>query len=284
VTSQTALTAAACRAAHLIVDRAPYIFADTLAYHLLGAQAETFVRYHRERGDHPILCAARAAAVTRSRFTEDRLAAAAARGVDQYVILGAGLDSFAYRSPLARTVRVFEVDHPDTQDWKRGLTRPPAPETLTFVPVDFERDVTAEKLFEHGFDATRPAFVSWLGVTMYLTAEAIDQTLATIGGWAPGTEVVLDSMLPEDLRDAAGQAYVDGVRPVAAAGGEPWRSYFRPAELTDRLQRHGLAGVSHVAQHEVAGGSIWAERSDALRPSSLSVLTHAVVAAPSTPA
>src|SRR5690242_16881590 len=107
------MTAAAARAAHLIVDDAPPIFADSLAYQLLGDAAESFVGYHRTHGDHPVLVGARAAVTTRSRYTEDRLAAS---GLTQYVILGAGLDSFAYRS--SSPIRVFEVDHPDTQQWK----------------------------------------------------------------------------------------------------------------------------------------------------------------------
>jgi methyltransferase (TIGR00027 family) len=141
--SQTAMTAAAARAAHLLVDSEPRIFADSLAALLLGDKAETYLRYHREHGDHPLLAGTRAQATCRSRFTEDQLALAAARGTAQYVILGAGLDSFACRSELAGRLRVFEVDHPATQQRKRallaaaGLAEPP---TLTWVPVDFETD------------------------------------------------------------------------------------------------------------------------------------------------
>src|SRR4029077_14604529 len=139
--SQTAMTAAAARAAHLLVDSEPRIFADSLAALLLGDKAETYLRYHREHGDHPLLAATPAQATCRSRFTEDQLALAAARGTAQYVILGAGLDSFACRSELAGRLRVFEVDHPATQQRKRallaaaGLAEPPM---LTWVPVDFE--------------------------------------------------------------------------------------------------------------------------------------------------
>ncbi len=115
-----ARTAAAARAAHPIVDRPPHIFADPLAAQLLGEQAGELIGYHRAHGGHPVLSAARAQVICRSRYTEDRLAAAAARGVTQYVILGAGLDSSAYRAAEAPSVRVFEVDQPATQDWKRG--------------------------------------------------------------------------------------------------------------------------------------------------------------------
>lgn len=114
--SQTALTAAAARAAHLVVDREPLIFRDTVARALLGDRAEELIGYHREHGDHLILSSARTMTVTRSRYTEDRLADAVRRGVAQYVVLGAGLDTFAYRSPHAERLRVFEVDHPATQE------------------------------------------------------------------------------------------------------------------------------------------------------------------------
>jgi len=176
------MTAAAARAAHLLVDSEPRIFADSLAALLLGDEAETYLRYHREHGDHPLLAGTRAQATCRSRFTEDQLALAAARGTAQYVILGAGLDSFACRSELAGRLRVFEVDHPATQQRKRALlaaARLAEPPTLTWVPVDFETGELIAALTAAGLDPAAPAFVSWLGVTMYLTAEAIGATLAS---------------------------------------------------------------------------------------------------------
>ena len=118
--SVSALTAAAARAAHLIVDEQPLIFSDSLAATLLGDRADELLAYHRMNGSHDVLVGARTTVTTRSRYTEDRLDQTVRRGVTQYVILGAGLDSFAYRSPLARRVRVIEVDHPGTQRWKRG--------------------------------------------------------------------------------------------------------------------------------------------------------------------
>jgi methyltransferase (TIGR00027 family) len=160
--SQTAMTAAAARAAHLLVDSEPRIFADSLAALLLGDQAETYIRYHREYSDHPLLAGTRAQATCRSRFTEDQLALAAAGGTAQYVILGAGLDSFAYRSELAGRLRVFEVDHPATQQRKRALLAAAElaePPTLTWVPADFETDeLTASLtglLTRHGFTGVR---------------------------------------------------------------------------------------------------------------------------------
>ncbi|MBP2704185.1 class I SAM-dependent methyltransferase [Microbispora sp. RL4-1S] len=275
--SQTALTAAAARAAHLIVDDEPLIFRDTLAYELLGDAAETLVHYHRANGAHPVLASARAAVVTRARYTEDRLEEGVGRGVGQYVILGAGLDSFALRSPLAQRVQIFEVDHPATQEWKRarfdkaGIAIPP---TLTFVPADFESRSPADALVAAGFDPTRPALVAWLGVVMYLTRDAVDGTLAMIAGFAPGTEIVLDYMLPEELRDARGQSYVEQVMPFAAERGEAWLSFFGPEEMASLLGAHGFEVIEHAGQRESVDQSLW-RRPDALAPSRLSVLTHA---------
>lgn len=281
--SATALTAAAARAAHLVVDRAPFLFADPLAHRLLGEQADTLLGYHRAHGSHPVLAGARTAVVTRARYTEDRLAESTRRGVAQYVILGAGLDTSAYRPDAPRGTRVFEVDRPATQEWKRlrlaeeGIT---APGTVTFVPVDLERDSLPGRLAAHGFDPSAPAFVAWLGVSMYLTREAVGATLDAVRAFAPGTELVMDYLLPEELRDADGQAYAEAVMGMAARNGEPWLSFFAPADLTSLLGRHGLEVVEHVGQRECVAPELW-ERSDALRPSRLACLTRARVAPPS---
>ena len=275
------MTAAAARAAHLLVDSEPRIFADSLAALLLGDEAETYLRYHREHGDHPLLAGTRAQATCRSRFTEDQLALAAARGTAQYVILGAGLDSFACRSELAGRLRVFEVDHPATQQRKRaalaaaGLAEPP---TLTWVPVDFETGELIAALTAAGLDPDAPAFVSWLGVTMYLTAEAIGATLASLSRLAPGSELVTDYMLTADLRDADGVAYADLVMPDSERRGEPWLSFFTPEQMTGLLTRHGFTGVRHVRQRDAVSAALW-DRTDLLRPIELSRLCHATVGA-----
>jgi O-methyltransferase involved in polyketide biosynthesis len=297
--SLTAQTAAAARAAHLIVDDEPRIFADTLAEAMLGERAEEFIAYHRAHGTHPVLAGARAQATCRSRYTEDRLARGIEHGIGQYVLLGVGLDSFAYRSPLAGRVRVFEVDHPATQEWKRrvvarGVTAAGGSVAgagrsmaraggsvagaagVTYVPVDFTRDSLAEGLSRAGFDAARPAFVSWLGVTMYLDARAIEATVSVLGGFAPGTEVVLDYMLPAGLRDAAGQAYADLVGQVAAERGEPWRSVFAPEAMAALLTRHGFGPTRDVGQRDMIPAAAW-DRSDVLRPAELCRIAHAAI-------
>jgi methyltransferase (TIGR00027 family) len=275
--SYTALTAAAARAAHLIVDDDPLIFADILAAALLGDQADEFIGYHRHHGSHLVLATARATAACRSRFTEDRLAAAAGRGITQYVILGAGLDSFGYRSPLAAQLRVFEVDHPASQQWKRqrlaaaGISLPAA---VTLVPADLESDSLASRLAGAGFDLASPALVSWLGVTMYLTRPAIERTVGELGRLAPGTELVADYMLPDKLRDETGSSYAEQVMPIAAHRGEPWLTFLAPADMSALLAAHGFAGVRHVSQRDQVDPALW-QRTDPLRPAELSVLAHA---------
>ena len=278
--SWTALTAAAARAAHLVVDAEPLIFRDTLAFPLLGELAEELIEYHRAHGDHLVLAGARTAVTTRSRYTEDRLAAAVRNGLTQYVVLGAGLDTFACRATADRQdrpVRVFEVDHPATQRWKLArlaAARIGLPQTLAFVPADLETESPIDGLVRGGFDITRPALVSWLGVTMYLTREAIDQTLATIAGLAPGTELIVDHMLPERLRDADGQTYVDLVMPSFADRGEPWLTFLGPEDMAALLKRHGFDVVEHVRQRDAVDTALW-NRADPLRPYELSVLTRA---------
>jgi methyltransferase (TIGR00027 family) len=264
--SQTALTAAAARAAHLIVDDRPHIFTDPLAQTLLGERAKELIAYHRLRGEHPVLAGARAQVTCRARLAEER---ATGSGVDQYVILGAGLDSFAYRTTVH--TRVFEVDGPATQAWKRERV-PAATTEVRYVPVDFEHDDLAAALADHGFDAGRPAIVSWLGVSMYLTRTGIDQTLSALATLAAGSEIVLDYFLPERLRDDQGQLYADLVGPVSAERGEPWHTVLAPDQVTAILATHGWTAVDHIGQSDVPE---LRHRSDSLRPSTLSMLAHA---------
>jgi len=273
--SFTAFTAAAARAAHLIVDDDPRIFADTLAGAMLGERADELIEYHRAHGTHPILAAARTQATCRSRYTEDRLA----DGIGQYVLLGAGLDSFASRSGLADRVRVFEVDHPATQEWKRRVRpAPKTPDSLTFVPVDFTRDSLRERLGQAGFDFAGPAFVSWLGVTMYLEQSAIEQTLSVAGGFAPGTEIIVDYMLPAGWRDAAGDSYAEQIGSASADRGEPWLSLFAPEDMAALLGRHGFGPVRDVSQRGMIPAAAW-DRTDSLRPADLSRIAHAALPA-----
>jgi len=277
--SQTALAAAAASAAHLVVDQEPLIFRDPVAADLIGGPGAEMVGYHQRSGDHIVLAGTRAQVTVRSRYTEQRLAELADRGLDQYVLLGAGLDSFAYRSPLAARLRTFEVDHPASQRWKRQLLAAAhltPPDGLALVGVDLETEAVVDRLAAAGFDPGRPALVSWLGVSMYLTAEAVATTLAAVGGLAAGSELVMEYALPPRLRDETGQAYAGFALPVAAERGEPWLSFFTPERLAALLDAHGLTVTDQVRQRNAVPAAIW-DRSDALRPLDLCRLARAVV-------
>ncbi len=277
--SFSALTAAAARAAHLLVDSEPTIFADTLAAALLGDRAQELIAYHERHGTHPVLVGARVQVTCRSRYAEDALARAAGAGVTQYVILGAGLDSFAYRGGLAARVRVFEVDHPASQRVKRAALAAAGiavTDSVRYVPADLAVDPLGRCLAAAGFDAAAPAVVSWLGVTMYLSAEAVAQTLAAVAGLAPGTELVADYLLPPDARDEAGALYGALAAQAAAEQGEPWRSCFTHDQMADLAARAGFGAVRAVSQRDAIPAELW-QRADSLRPAALAVLLHGTV-------
>lgn len=271
--------AAAARAAHLIVDMPPVIFADTLAAPLLGEEADDLIGYHRVHGSHVVLAGARGQVTCRSRYAEDALAAAVGAGIRQYVVLGAGLDSFAYRPGLSGQVRTFEVDRLATQDDKRARLAAAAirePENVSYVPVDFETASLAAELARAGLDLSVPAFVSWLGVTMYLSREAIEHTLRELSTLASGSQVIADYMLPAELRDEAGTTYVELVAPSSAERGEPWLTFLSPQQMSDLLVRSGLTPIRQVSQADIGDQMTW-NRADALRPVRLSLLGHAAV-------
>jgi methyltransferase (TIGR00027 family) len=228
----------------------------------------------------------RVAMTTRSRYAENRLLQATRHGTGQYVLLGAGLDSFAYRSPLARRLRVFEVDHPSTQALKRQRLADAAirvPDQLSFVAVDFAVDSVAERLREMGFDRSRPAFVSWLGVTQYLTESAIGTTLDAIGDFCPGTELVMEYILPAERRDEAGQALADFFMPRAAAVAEPWLTFLTPADVRRLLARGRMTVLDDVGRRDQIEPWLW-RRSDSLVPHQLGRVTRAVVSGSTGPA
>ena len=278
--STSALMAAAARAAHLLVDGQPTIFADPLAAALLGDRAEELIAYHERHGTHPVLAGARVQVTCRSRYAEGALARAVDAGVTQYVVLGAGLDSFAYRGGLlAGRVRVFEVDHPASQQVKCAALAAAGigvPDSVRYVPADLARDPLARCLDAAGFDAAAPAVVAWLGVTMYLSAEAVAETMTAVGRLAPGTELIADYLLPEGARDEAGALYGALVAQASAEQGEPWRSCFTPDQMADLAHRAGFGAVRTVSQRDTIPVELW-QRADSLRPATLAVLFHGTV-------
>ncbi|MGA7911900.1 MAG: class I SAM-dependent methyltransferase, partial [Candidatus Dormiibacterota bacterium] len=163
-----------------MVDSPPFILEDRIALGLLDEQGAAMIAYHRASGSHPVLAGTRAVVATRSRFAEDRFAKAVERGIDQYVILGAGLDSFAYRSELAARVRVFEVDAPATQQLKREKLYAAGIDPIgevTFVALDLRDEPVVDRLAAVGFTTGDSAFVSWLGVSFYLDPESVAAAL-----------------------------------------------------------------------------------------------------------
>jgi methyltransferase (TIGR00027 family) len=241
--SGTALRVATVRAAHRLLDD-PIVFDDPLALTILGPGAEAAMRADPFRYNDQISRGLRASLVVRSRVAEDELARAVADGVRQYVVLGAGLDTFAYRNPFPR-LRVFEIDHPSTQAWKRGCLDQAGiavPASLTFAPVDFEEGGTlAEGLAAAGFDRAAPACFSWLGVTMYLREEAVFDTLSWIAGSAPGSSVTFDFRVPLDQLNPVERTVTETIMQRVAEAGEPWISAFDPETLRDRLVEIGFA-------------------------------------------
>jgi methyltransferase (TIGR00027 family) len=249
--SRTARGAAAYRAIHQSLDGGS-IFRDPYAVRILDA--ETLARLDEITAD-PSQRPLRLLIVARSRFSEDTLGASVTRGVRQIVVLGAGLDTFSLRNPYAdQGVRVFEVDFPVTQEWKRERLKQAGlavPASLTFAPVDFERQSLSHGLAAAGFDANRPAFFQWLGVVPYLTREAISDTLDFIAG-IPDAEVVFDYAEPFENYPADRRAYIMGVAESAAARGEPWLSFFDPTELSRLLGDKGFAIVEDLGIGELA--------------------------------
>jgi methyltransferase (TIGR00027 family) len=178
----------------------------------------------------------------RSRYVEDRLAEAVAQGVRQYIILGAGLDTFAYRNPFP-SLRVFEVDFPTTQEWKKAMLSDASiaiPTGLTFVPLDFEHQTLADGLAAAGFDAQMPAFFSWLGVIPYLTLDAVRATLGAIAQLPAGSAVGFDYALAPETLTPAGRIAFHALAARVAAAGEPFQLFFTPETLQSELRRAGF--------------------------------------------
>jgi methyltransferase (TIGR00027 family) len=252
--SRTALGAAGLRAAHQVLDGAA-LFADPLALRILGADADDLVREAEAEAD-PFRQRLRWFIAIRSRIAEDALAAAIKRGVRQLVVLGAGLDTTAYRVPRSQDLCIFEVDHPATQAWKRERLAEadiPLPPALTFVPVDFERETLAEGLAAAGFDSAQQTFFTWLGVVPYLTEEAIFATLGFIAGLPGGAHVVFDyvnpsSSIAEPDRRAAHEALAARV----AAAGESIRTHFDSDALHVRLKALGFREVEDFGWTEIS--------------------------------
>jgi methyltransferase (TIGR00027 family) len=242
IPSKTALRVALRRAAHQIHD-SPVVFDDPVAVALLGPAYAEELRRTPLRDDRPFSIALRAFLVARSRYAEDNLRKAVEGGVEQYVLLGAGLDTFAYRNSYAQ-LRVFEVDHPATQQWKRELlqrNRIAIPESVAYTPVDFERQSLSSQLRDAGFNHSAPAFFAWLGVVPYLTLEAFHGTVSFIAAQPPGSGLTLDYGQPRAVLPLLERLAHDSLASRVEKAGEPFRLFFTPAEIASEFSRfHSL--------------------------------------------
>jgi methyltransferase (TIGR00027 family) len=260
--SRTAQRVAVRRAAHQLLDR-PLVFEDPFALKIIGPDAATATK---AKADSRVSSPFRAFMAVRNRYSEDELAAAVARGVRQYVVLGAGLDTFAWRNRWP-DLHVFEVDFPATQHWKRqrlanvGMSEPPS---LTFAPVDFESQTLADGLRVAGFRTNQSAYFSWLGVTMYLTREAFESTVAFIGALPAGGGVTFDYAVDRSELGLFEKLALDNLERRVVAMGEPFQLFFRRTELAATMRRLGFNDIEDVGSDELNARYL-AGRTDRLR-------------------
>jgi len=263
----TAVRVALWRALHVQVDPPPHVFEDEIGLRLAAPDEDW---RQRPDMDPRFTSQFRASIVARARFIEDLVAEQADHGVGQYVILGAGLDTFAQRRPeIASRMHVFEVDQPGPQAWKRqrlielgfGI-----PEWLRFVPVDFEAgDDWWQRLAAAGFDAGRPAVVASTGVSMYLTNDAVSAMLRQIAALTQGSTLVMSFLLPIELADPEARAGLQMAEKGARASGTPFISFFTPTEMLALAREAGFKKVQHVSAAALAQ-RYFADRTDGLRP------------------
>lgn len=265
--SRTALRVAMRRAAHQLYDARPLVFDDPMAVTILGPYAEELERTpgrDASRKPRPHSIGLRAFLVARSRYAEDLLAIAASRGVGQYVLLGAGLDTFAYRNPFP-SLRVIEVDHPATQQWKCDLllnSNLPHPANLVYTPVDFEQQSLPEQLLAAGFNPNAPTFFSWLGVVPYITLSAFRATLRFISAQPPGSGLVFDYVQPRSVLPPHEQLALDSISFRVQRSGESFQTFFTPAEIAAELA--AFHNIENLGSSEI-NARYFSDRTDALK-------------------
>jgi methyltransferase (TIGR00027 family) len=276
--SRTAMLAAVARGLLRTEVTPPWVLDDAFALVLVGPVWQELRELLFSLFPAQVVREVLAAVCIRSRYAEDRLAAGA---FAQYVILGAGLDSFAWRRPdLLRSLRVFEVDHPASQAWKLERASDlalPLSDSQVFVPVDFEAESLHDALRTAGFDWGRPGLFSWTGVAPYLTASAIASTLRTVAAAAAGSEVVLSYRAEESVLDEVGSEFVRIYAPLAASLGEPLQPGWPVIEIEQLISQSGLKVVDHPARADLLE-RYFADRADGLRPYTAETLVTARVA------
>ena len=265
--SRTALRVAIRRAAHQLVDHPP-VLKDSISARLIG---NGYAR-DLERASHKVARDFRAFLAARSRYAEDHVAEAFASDVRQYVVLGAGLDTFAYRNPFP-ALRVFEADFPATQEWKlemlgsAGIDIPP---NLRFVPMDLEHKTLRENLDEYGFDATAPAFFSWLGVVPYLTADAFRATARAIAELPAGSGVTFDYAFPPETLTPKRRVIFNRLAERVATAGEPFRLFLTPQQAEAELREAGFERIEQM-DHAGLNDRYFRDRADGLKLSPVGI-------------
>jgi methyltransferase (TIGR00027 family) len=265
--SRTAYRVAIRRAEHQVLDH-PRVFDDSLSLRIVGAEMASRITSGRVTRQQRLSPSFRAFMAVRSRYAEDELARAVRGGVRQYVVLGAGLDTFAYRNPhAAEGLRVFEVDHPATQAWKRERLDEAAitvPSSVIYVGADFERQSLAEALQAVDFRRDAPSFFSWLGVVPYLTERAFDETMSFIAALPAGSGVVLDYPVPASSLNAMEQLALQALSARVARAGEPFQLFLDPAELHVRLGKMGFRELEDLGR-DAMNARYFAGRTDKFR-------------------
>jgi methyltransferase (TIGR00027 family) len=277
--SRTLLRSAIRRAAHQLLDD-PLILNDPIVVGLVPEASEQAIRDTLNDPHAPEPKLFRCLFALRSRFAEDRLAQAAARGVRQYVMVGAGLDTFPWRQPdFAKDMQIFAADHPASLAWTQGRLRERGlakPSNLTYVPVDLEDRQLGEQLTACGFEPQTASFCSALGVIQYLDGDAVDALLRFVSALQTGSEIVFSFAPPDDELDGDDlSAAINGVSRTAALG-EPWKSRLRSSDLVDRLTQFGFSDIYHLSP-ELAQQRYLANRHDIPTPPRWEQLIAAIV-------
>jgi methyltransferase (TIGR00027 family) len=268
--SRTAIWTATLRAAHYILDHEPKILDDPFARAFAGFSTEEDLLRGLNALVYPDLARMRTLFALRNRYAEDELVRTMEHGVSQYIILGAGLDSFAYRRPdLLQSIDVYEVDHPASQSWKRARVKELGiitPARLHYVPIDFELQTLTAGLAAGGINFNATTFFSWLGVTQYLSSAKVLGNLQEIAELsAPGSEIVFQFVVPAGTLAGEERSLVTTLADQAAAVGEPWLSFFKPGDMEAHLRQMGYGKVIHFGPLQATERYLLG-RTDGLRP------------------
>ncbi len=269
--SDTAFGVAVLRAVHQLIGEEPKILNDPVIVRMLDEATRVHIQTHPEDYQTPSRRALLSNVLVRSRFAEDRLAEAVAQGIEQFAILGAGMDTFAYRQPAwANQLRIFELDHPASQKAKRhrlGAAKIPTPPNLEYVEIDFEQASLQTVLRRSSFNFREPAFFSCLGVLMYLTEKAVDAILQFVASMPRSSEIVFSF---------ANEGVESMIEKNAEAAGEPWLTKFQPDELEQKLRDLGFSEIQFLTPETIAERYIHSRQDGLVVPRHASIVSAEV--------